>query len=213
MGKTRDLGRRIELHSMDVHCHDISLGLYCRDVDGVPHFLVHTYSDVDGAAQRVSFLRQALMVMIGLEESSQTPGWLRFSCGTIHERALKRAFLDLCKLETGAPLAAKPLPAFDKKADEDLTAASLGKGIYRMESPEGSEKGAKRAAALTRGFLKVCEMQEVDGETNQVVFPCAAVHDELIGMLMFRAQNVRATMSEEESAAAKGVLSGPSQQK
>ncbi len=213
MGKTLDLGRRLELHSMDVHCHNISLGLYGREVGGESHFLVHTYSEDPDTPQRVSFLRQALMVMIGLEDSSQKPGWLRFSCGTVHERALKRAFLDLCKLETGAPLAAKPLTAFDKKADADLTAASLGNGVYRMESPDGAEKGAKRAAALTRGYLKVCEMQEVAGENNHVVFPCATVHDELMGMLMFRAQNVRATMSEEESAAAKGVLSSPSQQK
>ena len=213
MAKTLDLGRRIELHSMDTHCGNISVGLYSRDVGGVSHFLVHTYSEIDGVSKRLAYLCQALRVMIGLEESSEAPGWLRFSCGTIHERALKRAFLDLCKLDTGAPLAAKPLTVFDKKADCDLAAASLGGGVYRMGSLDDAEKGAKRAAALTRGFLKVCEMQEVEGEKNQVVFPCATSHDEMIGMLMFRAQNVRAAMSEEESSAAKGVLSAPSQQK
>ena len=213
MARTLDLGRRIELHSMDPNCHNISVGLYSREVDSEPVFLVHTYSEVEGASGRVAFLRQALMVMVGLEESSVAPGWLRFTCGTIHERALKRAFLDLCKLATGAPLAPKPLTAYDKKAQCDLTAATIGGGVYRMESQDTAEKGPKRATALARGFLKVCEMQEVEGQQNGVVFPCTTSHDELIGMLMFRAQNVRAAMAEEESASSKGMLSSPSQQK
>ena len=212
MGQTLDLGRRIELQPMDKHCQDISVGLYQRDEEGVSQFLVHTYSAVEGGQMRVAFLKQALVVMLGLEVVPDDPDWLRFPCKTTHARALKRAFLDLCKLETNAPLEPKPLTAFDKKANSNLTAKSLGEGVYQMTSEEGAEAGPKRATALTRGFAKLCEMQTPEGGENQVAFDCKTSHDALIGMLMFRAQNVRASMQEEEMESARGVLSSPSQQ-
>ena len=40
-----------------------------------------------------------------------------------------------------------------------------------------------------------------------------AGHDVLMALMMFRAQNVRASMQEEELASSRGVLSSPSQQK
>jgi len=211
MGKTLDLGRRLELHSMDKHCQDISLGLYRRNLGGVPHVLVHTYSSVSGASQRVAFIKQALIVMLEMEESDGSPDWLRFRCRTMHERSLKRGFLDLCKLPTDAPLEPKPLTSFDKKANGHLRAQSLGAGLYETDCQEPSEAGRKRATALARGFAKICEMDPIEGQIFQVVFPCRTSHDALMGMLMFRAQNVRAAMQEDEMATSRGVLSAPSQ--
>ena len=210
MGKTLDLGRRLELEPMDKHCQNISVALYERDVEGAACFRVHTYSAVDGAGQRVAFLTQALLVMLGLDKAGD--GYLRFSCGTVHERALKRAFLDLCRLETGADLAPKPLTAFDKKANGELSAVSLGDGVYEMRSVANDEAGQKRAIALARGYAKICEMQPVEGSQVQLRFGCGHSHDALLGMLMFRAQNVRAAMQEEEQASSRGMLSAPSQQ-
>lgn len=216
MGKTLELGRRIELQPMDKCCHDISLGLYRRVEDGVPQFLVHTYSADGSAPERVAFLTRALTVMLSMEEatkSSEPEGvWLRFSCKSIHERALKRAFLDLCKLESNAPLELKPLIAFDKKANGHLTAVSLGGGLYQMKSVEETDAGLRRAAALARGFAKLCEMDSIEGEKNQVLFSCKTSHDAIMGTLMFRAQNVRAMMQEEEMTVSRGVLAAPSQQ-
>ena len=212
MGKTLDLGLRVELQPMDKHCHDISLGLYQRDIDGVPHFLVHTYSAAPGSAARVTFIKQAMTVMLGLKESADSPGWLRFPCGTVHLRALNRGFLDLCKLANDDALEPKPLTGFDKKANSNLTAQGLDEGVYEIKPEPGADKGPKRAEALARGFLKVCEMTAVGDSTTKVAFPCKTNHDALMGMLFFRAQNVRASMQEEEMAASRGVLSAPSQQ-
>ena len=213
MGKTLDLGRRIEIHSMDIQCQDISVSLYRQDGSAGPQFLVHTYSGVDAAAERIAFIRQALVSMLGLEPAAAESQWLRFPCGGDHLRALKRAFLDLCKLETGAPLEAKPLQAFDKKAECDLEAIALGAGKYQMKPLADTEQSAKRATALARGFAKLCEMRELEAGPNTVQFPCDVDHHELIGMLMYRAQNVRAAMREEEQSADRGVLAPPSQQK
>ena len=212
MGKTLDLGRRIEIHSMDRHCEDISIGLYRQIVEGQPQFQVHTYCKTDAAAERIAFLRQALIIMLGLVDVDDESTWLRFPCGSEHLRALKRGFLDLCKLETGDRLEAKPLEAFDKRADSQLQASGLGEGKYEMRAVSDDHQSWKRAAALSRGFAKLCEMHELEEPANTVQFPCQHDHDEMIGMLMYRAQNVRAALREDQLSAGRGVLAPPSQQ-
>jgi len=212
MGKTIDLGHRLELHSMDKYCENASISLYQRDMGGTPRFYVHTYSSAKGAEERVNFIRQTLVVMLGLVEAEDEPGWIQFPCGQGHNRALKRAFLDLCKLETGAVLEPKPLTAHDKKAEGNLTAKSLGAGTYEIVPDEGLAAGPKRAKATAKGYLKLCEMDSVGDSETQVRFGCGTDHDAMIGMLLFRAQNVRAAMQEEEMAASKGKLAAPSQQ-
>ena len=212
IGKTLDLGRRIELMSMDRHCGDISMGLYRRDVGGVAGVLVHTYKSVAQAKQRVEFITRALIEIVGLERVADAPGWLRFPCRSFHERGLKRAFLEVCKLDTGTAFATKPLSVFDKKAGCRLTAIHTGGGVYHVQSEQQTESAQKRAAALASGFIKICEMNAVEGKPDHAAFACGTSHDALIGMLMFRAQNVRASMREEESTASRGILSAPSQQ-
>ena len=212
MGRTLDLGRRIELFSMDRQCHDISLGLYCRDDAGTPQVLVHTYATAAGVDDRVKFVSRALRVMAGLEDVTGSPGWLQFPCRSLHQRALKRAFLDLCRRDQATPLEPKPLTAFDKKAGCNLTAVNLDGGSYEVRPEEQSENGEKRAGALAGGLVKLCELQLAEDTANQVVFPCGSNHHQLIGLLLVRAQNVRASLREEGLAATRGVLSAPSQQ-
>ena len=44
-------------------------------------------------------------------------------------------------------------------------------------------------------------------------FPCGTDHHELVGLLLTRALNVRGALREQEAAAARGMLSAPSQQR
>ena len=212
MGNTKDLGRRIEIHPMDKHCQDISIGLYRQVIDAVPQFLVHTYSSVEDAADRVDFIRHALVRMVGLEPATPDGAWLVFPCRKEHLRALKRSFLDLCRLPTGAPLEPKPLTGFDKKANCNLTVEGLGHGRYRTRAEDPTPAASKRATALARGYLKICEMFPIENDSDGVRFECGESHDALMGLLLFRAQNVRAAMRDEEAAAGRGVLAPPSQQ-
>ena len=56
MDHIQSLGKRIELVSMDRACGDISIALYeAADVTGSATFLIHTYSDLDGASARIAF--------------------------------------------------------------------------------------------------------------------------------------------------------------
>ena len=53
MGSTLDLGRRIELVSMDPHCSNITIGLYDSAGDS-PEYLIHSYSGLPAAGPRLA---------------------------------------------------------------------------------------------------------------------------------------------------------------
>ena len=236
MGRTLDLGRRLELCSADPHCRDISLGLYQQprpaesatlpDRQTAPdgavaaspigvgpvQFLVHTYSAKVGAAERVAFLSQALVELVGLERVPETSAQLGFSCGCGHTRALKRAFLDICKKSNEEALEPYPLARMDKKAECQITVVPLEEGEYRIDAEVETPAAQRRRQAVARGYLKLCEMEAVEGEDYRVRFSCGARHDKLLGLLLFRAQNVRSTLREDEAAGSRGVLAAPSQQ-
>lgn len=212
MPQTLDLGDRVELYSMDKHCGNISIALYRRDDDGCPRFLVHTYRTANEVRARIMFLTQALRTLLGLEDSSVDAAWLCFPCGQGHERALKRAFLDICKLPSDSALVPKPLSQPDKKAGCDVAAAPAGDGMYNMQAAEQNELAARREKAIARGYIKLCDMRGDETEPTRIAFDCGMSHDALIGFLTYRAQNVRAAIREEEMAASRGVLAAPGQQ-
>ena len=67
MGETIDLGRRIELVPMDPHFHNISIALYRQEAGDGPVFQVHSYSNREGARQRLEFVARAMAILGGLE--------------------------------------------------------------------------------------------------------------------------------------------------
>jgi len=198
MPLTLELGVRIELVSMDPHCHDITLGLYQQDRD----FLIHSYSRHPDAPARLRFLRDAAVILGGMQTKGEH---LTFPCGVVHKAAVRRIFLESAKLPTGGDIAPKPLTIFDKKSTQQITVHSLGNGRYQVVAD------GPRVEAITGGLKKLAELNEA--EPGVVVFPCGQSHDALIGLLLPRALNVRAILREEESAATRGVLVAPSAQK
>ena len=66
MTQTLDLGPRVELISMDPHFHDITIALYSPGSDGQPAYLVHTYSSIPGADERLARLRQTMKTLGGI---------------------------------------------------------------------------------------------------------------------------------------------------
>ena len=212
MSRVLDLGLRIELVSMDPHFHDISISLYRRaDEVGACGFLAHSYSGKEGADGRIGFVMRAMTALGGMHPALGQPGRLAFACGAEHRAAAKRLFLEACKLATGSDIEARPMRIYDKKNDLTINAASLGGGLYRLEADVGGDKVARRVDGVTRGLVKLAEMGacETAGEAR---FPCGHAHDELVGLLLGRALNVRAAMRDAEAAATRGVLAAPSAQ-
>jgi hypothetical protein len=205
MGKTAELGRRVELVPMDPHCHDITLALYKQPSPAGPVYLVHTYSSRPEAAGRLDSIAEAMTRLGGMVAAG--PHCLRFACGAEHELAARRVFLEASKLESGQPVAPRPLNFFDKKSGHQLQIAALGSGAYQV-GLEGGE--ASRAEAVAAGLVKLGQMQSP--APDQAAFACGQAHDALVGLLLVRAVNVRATLREQELQAARGQLAAPSAQ-
>jgi hypothetical protein len=73
MGETIDLGRRIELVPMDPHFHNISIALYRQDDSDGPVFLVQSYSNREGARQRLEFVAMAMGASLGRGSQAALP--------------------------------------------------------------------------------------------------------------------------------------------
>ena len=206
MARTVDVGSRIELVPMDPHFHDISIALCQQAHENGPEFLVHTYSGLSGAAQRIESVARSMVTLGGMELTAS--GRLRFPCGAEHALACKRLFIEACKLESSEAAAVRPLQIFDKKAACNIKVASLGDGAYQVAAEhEGQDR---RVAAVAGGLIKLGQME--DQATDQVAFPCGLAHDALLGLLLVRAPNVRAVLREQEQSSTRGVLAAPSQQ-
>jgi hypothetical protein len=209
MGVTRDIGKRVELLAMDPHFQNITIALYRQDLSGRPGYLVHTYSHLEGAGDRIAGLRQTMTTLGGLEPSGEL---LHFACGAAHQAAARRAFLEAAKVAPGAEPPSKPLTVIDKKSQRKIMAVSLGNGRYQITADGAEEGKATRVDSVAAGLVKLGEMKAA-GTSDQISFACGHAHDDLVGLLLPRALNVRAILREEEAAAGRGLLVAPSQQK
>ena len=212
MGLTVDLGRRIELVPMDLHFHDISIGLYRREGGAALEVLVHSYSRLQGTRERLEFIAEAMTVLGGMEALPGEPLVLRFPTGSDLPVAAKRVFLEACKRPSGDEVVPRPLTIFDKKTQSQVQVASLGEGLYEVTLEAEGERAARRAAHIAGGIAKLSGAGLVGGHPAQVALPNRQSIDALVGLLLVRALNVRAIVREEEAAASRGVLSAPSAQ-
>ena len=204
-----DIGKRVELVSMDPHFHDISLALYARPLaDGGLAFRVHTYNGRDGAAARTARVAAAMATLGGMAGADDDR--LRFPCVGEHPMAVRRVFLEACKLAPDAPPVTRPLFILDKKSGRTITVTSAGGGRYSV-SADGDEDGrARRIGAIAGGLAKLGEMT-AEGDDG-IAFTCGHAHDALVGLLLVRAPNVRLAIREQSDQAGRGVLAAPSAQ-
>jgi hypothetical protein len=210
MGSTRDLGRRIELVSMDPHCSDITIALYEQGPSDVPEYLVHSYSTLPAARARLEFVERAMRVLGGLAAGQ---GLLAFPCGAKHQLAMRRVFLEACKFPSDGVVAVRPMTVVDKKLNSAVSAKSLGNGLYELSAEASGETTASRLDAIVNGCRKLAELDIIPGESHRFRFACGQAHDALVGLLLPRALNVRAILREQEMAAGRGMLVAPSAQK
>jgi hypothetical protein len=210
MGQIVDIGKRIELVPMDSHFHDITIALYQQGQDENPLFLVHTYSQMEGAQGRIQSVVEAMAHLGNLVVDAN--GLLEFPCGAAHQLACRRAFLESCKLPSNDSAEPRALQILDKKSGVTITVTSLGDGIYQVKADGEGRRADRRISAIAGGLIKLGEMDEVDGTLDKIAFPCGHSHDALLALLLIRAPNVRAIVREQEMAATRGILAAPSQQ-
>jgi hypothetical protein len=196
---------------MDRHHEDISVGLYVRDGADGTVATVHSYSGRDGVGERLREIASAVAVMGGLEVGDDGVS-LRFPCSTWHATAARRVFLEACKHDPAEPFEPKPLEAPDSRTEQTIRIEPLGDGAYEVHAEGVGEGEQSRAPAIGRAMAKLAELEADEGDRAIVRFPCGQAHDELIGLLLGRAQNLRAVLREEEMQASRGVLAAPSAQ-
>jgi hypothetical protein len=199
---------------MDRHFHDISVGLYVRDTGGEPVGTVHSFSGRDGVHERLQAIAAVVATLGGLEVREDGVS-LRFTCSTWHGTAAKRLFLEACKHDPAEPLEPKPLEGPDSRTEQTIRIEPLGAGAYEVLADGVADGEQSRAPAIGRAMAKLAQLEADDeGEGDRVVvrFLCGQNHHELIGLLLGRAQNLRAVLREEEMQASRGVLAAPSAQ-
>jgi hypothetical protein len=208
MGETIDIGRRIELVPMDPHFHDISIALYRQKKDEGPAYLVHTYSRIEGVEGRITSIANAMCTLGGLE--TKADGFLQFPCRKEHGLAIKRVFLEACKLAPDNEIEPRPLHILDKKSGLDIYVTSHGEGVYQVTADGEAKDKDRRISFIAGGLIKLAQLE--DQSVDTVAFDCKYAHDAMLGLLLVRAPNVRAVLREQEATASRGVLAAPSQQ-
>ncbi len=202
MPHTLELGRRVELVSMDPHHQDITIALYQQKRDDAFEYLIHTYSTKPGAADRIEFLGLAAATLGGMQRIGDR---LRFTCGAEHLAAARRLFLEVCKLPTNpGTVLPRPLHIFDKKCNAEVHVHPNGAAGFQIHAETADNA---RLDAISAGLKKLGQLND------QLAFDCGLPHPELLGLLLPRALNVRAILREEEMASTRGVLAPPSAQK
>ena len=203
-----DLGRRVELVPMDRWLDEITIALYRV---GDTAALVHSYSGRAGVPERLEWVAGAMCVIAGMVAHGTDPRSIAFPCGTWHERAVRRAFLEACKLDPATPPVPRPLVVEDSRFKQHVEVDPKGDGVYVVSSVATDPAAAGRETAVAAGLAKLAELETAeDGVT--VRFTCGAPHDELVGLLLPRAINVRAALREQEMTAGRGILVAPSAQ-
>src|SRR5690242_10607718 len=156
MGSTLDLGSRIELVSMDPHCSDITIALYEQKGEGAPQYVIHSYSALPEAAARLDAVRRAMQVLGGVDLRD---GRLGFPCGVRHVLAMRRTFLEACKLSPSAPLEVRPMTVLDKKINRNISVRSMTEGLYELTADGSDEAAASRLEAIAGGYRKLAEVE------------------------------------------------------
>ncbi|MEE3233516.1 MAG: hypothetical protein VX294_05060 [Candidatus Latescibacterota bacterium] len=211
MQHTLELGSRIELVPMDQHFNDISIGLYKSSNETTPFYLVHTYSKLNGSKSRINKIIENMRILGGMEIASDLR--LYFRCNCDHRLAVRRLFLESCKINPEKTATPYPLHITDKKSNCKINVEKHQDGEYKVSAAEPLAGIEKRTATVARGLQKLGELVGSNTDINSIAFPCRQSHDALIAILLVRAPNVRAAIREADELASRGQLIAPSAQK
>jgi hypothetical protein len=193
---------------MDKYLDEITIALY-RVGDAAA--IVHSYSGRPGVGQRLAWLARAMAVIGGMTPHGGDQRAVAFRCAWWHELAARRTFLEACKLDPSRVPEPRPLAVDDTRFAQRVEVEPLGGGAYRVSSVAIDPSAAGRGPAVAAGLAKLAELDTADDGLT-VRFPCGAPHDELVGLLLPRAINVRAALREQEMTAGRGILVAPSAQ-
>lgn len=195
---------------MDPRHEDIAVGLYVRDADGGPIGTVHSYSSRPGTPERLATIARTMCEFGGMREAGAAD--VRFDCGHWHQAAARRLFIEACRHDPAVAPSVGELEVDDSRSGQRITVVAGDAGSYRVFATGATTETPSRAPAIARAMAKLAQLDTREDDDTLVSFPCRSRHDQLVALLLGRAQNLRQILREEELSANRGVLAAPSAQ-
>ena len=165
MSRIADIGRYIELLSMDKHFHDISIALHIRDGRNGRLLTLHTYSRIPGADDRLKNLASLMASLGGLEQVDEAAHVLRFPCGESHDSALKRVFNEVVMFDPATALEPRPLTVHEDKTGRTISVDCIpdegGRWTYVVNADGPQEGLDRRGKAVAAGLVKLCDAHQL----------------------------------------------------
>ena len=196
-------GHCLELIGMDPHFHEVSIGLYVKDDIAT----VWTFSPLDGVRERLSQIRDQLVLKGSMTAVDGTHDQVMFACGEFHPvpmRFLLRAAVEKEPIEVEDP---SPLTIRDIKSRMDMLATPEeieGGWGYRVTATGDFKRPEIRIRAMVGGFMRYGDMIRIEADLG--AFKCGQRHDALLRVLMPYARNVSGAEDSLEAEDMRGQL-------
>ena len=211
-----DLGRCIELISIDPHFNNISIGLY--EKNGI--FTVWSFSKIAGVKERIQEVRDQLINLGGMESITETYNKAKYPNNQVFERPMK--FLIKQAVEKPANFSHNigPIKIKDLRSPLEITITPKeinSSNIYEVsaclptaEKNSGDSvsqvhtKPEIRINAIIRGLIKYGTMERVD--SCSVKFSNGEKLDNLVRLILPYARNITGTQDMLDADSIKGQM-------
>ena len=211
-----DLGRCIELISIDPNFNNISIGLY--EKNGI--YTVWSFSKVTGIKERIEEVRTQLINLGGMESISGTYNKAKYPNNQVFERPMKFLIKQAVEKPANYRHSTGPIKIKDLRSPLEITITpkqANSSNIYEVSaSLPATEKNSGdsvsgvhtkpeiRINAIIRGLIKYGNMERVDN--TSVKFSNGEKLDNLVRLILPYARNITGTQDMLDADSIKGQM-------
>jgi hypothetical protein len=187
-------GNCVSLVPIDKHFYDVSIGLYLKQNT----YSIWTYNKTEYVTQRIIEIRNQLIYLGGLSQTSNTYNQVFYNCNLSHIKPSKYLFSQSVNKPYNFRHKDTSLGIKDSKSDYRIIVNKIPsiKGSYKVTLNSHSHKAQTRLNMIIAGFVKYGGM--VKGEDNSISFECRNEHTELIKLLLPYSRNLTIRGSDSE---------------
>ena len=211
-----DLGRCVELISIDPNFNNISIGLY--EKNGI--YTVWSFSKVTGIKERIEEVRNQLINLGGMESISGTYNKAKYPNNQVFERPMKFLIKQAVEKPANYRHSTGPIKIKDLRSPLEITITPTqanSSNIYEVSaSLPATEKNSGdsvsgvhtkpeiRINAIIRGLIKYGNMERVDN--TSVKFSNGEKLDNLVRLILPYARNITGTQDMLDADSIKGQM-------
>ncbi|MFL2664659.1 MAG: hypothetical protein ACJ0G8_01655 [Dehalococcoidia bacterium] len=188
--KIKELGRCIELVSMDPFFNDISIGIFKKK----RHLTIWSFSNLPELDKRIEQVRDNCALLGDVDILAGTSDKLMMRTDLYLERALRFMFANAVQKDSKDFKIDGPISAPDTKTKLTFFLDSYEEGanvVYKVSAEGNHEKVNMRLRAVVGGFIKYASCVKVSQE--EFMFPDGKRYDKFARLILPVARNVSAT--------------------